>query len=168
MSQPKTKLLPSVRANMRLRHYSPRTESAYVDWIRRFVRYHGTVHPSGLGATHVREYLRHLAVERKVAASTQSQARAALLFLYRDILDQPIEEPGKIPRARAPIRIPVVLTAVEVGAVLERLTGVYRRSEFCCTAEGCGYWSALRRESRTWIWNNASCGCGVAREQRIA
>lgn len=97
-----------------------------MDWIRRFVLYHGTVHPSGLGATHVREYLRHLAVERKVAASTQSQARAALLFLYRDILDQPIEELGKIPRARAPIRIPVVLTAIEVGAVLERLTGVYR------------------------------------------
>ncbi len=62
VSQPKTKLLQSVRANMRLRHYSPRTESTYVDWIRRFIRYHGTVHPIGLGARHVREFLRHLAV----------------------------------------------------------------------------------------------------------
>lgn len=126
MAQPKTKLLHSVRANMRLRHFSPRTEAAYVDWIRRFVRFHGTVHPSELGARHVRDYLRHLAVERQVAASTQSQARAALLFLYRDVLDQPLEELGDIPRARAPVRIPVVLTAAEVGAVLEGLTGVYR------------------------------------------
>jgi len=126
MSQPKTKLLHSVRANLRLRHFSPRTEAAYVDWIRRFVHFHGTVHPSELGARQVGDYLRHLAVERHVAASTQSQARAALLFLYRDVLDQPLEDLGDIPRARGPVRIPVVLTAAEVGAVLERLTGVYR------------------------------------------
>ena len=126
MAQSKTKLLQSVRANMRLRHYSPRTEAAYIDWIKRFVRYHGTAHPSGLGARHVREYLRHLAAERKVAVSTQSQARSALLFLYRDVLDKPLEELGEIPRARAPVRIPVVLTGAEVALVLERLAGVYR------------------------------------------
>ena len=126
MPQPKTKLLQLVRSNMRLRHYSPRTEAAYVDWIKRFIHYHGTRHPSELGAAHVREYLRHLAEERRIAASTQSQARAALLFLYRDVLDRPLEELGAIPRARAPVRIPVVLTVAEVGLVLDRLPGVYR------------------------------------------
>ena len=126
MTQSKTKLLHLVRANARLRHFSPRTEAAYVDWITRFVRFHGTVHPAGLGTAHVHEFLRHLAVERKVAASTQSQARAALLFLYRDVLDRPLDELGEVPRARGPVRIPTVLTAAEVADVLSHLRGVYR------------------------------------------
>ena len=126
LTQPKTKLLQLARANMRLRHFSTRTEAAYVDWIRRFVLYHGVVHPSELGVKEVRDYLRHLAVERKVSASTQSQARAALLFLYRDVLDQPLDELGDVPRARGAVRIPVVLTPTEVAAVLGRLRGVYR------------------------------------------
>ena len=125
MTQPKTKLLQLVRSNMRLRHFSPRTEAAYIDWITRFIHHNGTVHPSELGASEVEEYLRYLAVERKVAASTQSQARAALLFLYRDVLDTPLDELGEVPRARGPLRIPVVLTAAEVAAVLGHLRGVY-------------------------------------------
>jgi integron integrase len=125
-SQPKTSLLQAVRTNIRLRHYSSRTEQAYVDWIRRYVRYHGTVHPRTLGPDDVRDFLRHLAVEAKVAASTQAQARAAILFLYRDVLDQPMGELGEIPRARAPLRIPIVLTPGEVSAVLSQLHGVYR------------------------------------------
>ena len=115
-----------MRANLRLRHYSPRTESTYVDWIRRFVRYHGTVHPAGLGERDVRDFLRHLAVDVKVAQSTQTQARAALLFLYRHVLDRPLEDLGAVPRARAPLRIPVVLTRDEVGLVLGKLEAVYR------------------------------------------
>ena len=126
MTQPKTKLLQLVRANMRLRHFSPRTEAAYIDWITRFIRHHGTVHPGSLGAPEVREYLRYLAVDRRVAASTQSQARAAILFLYRDVLDIPLDDLGEIPRARAPVRIPVVLSAAEVAEVLRHLRGVYR------------------------------------------
>ena len=111
---------------MRLRHFSPRTESAYIDWIRRYVRYHGTVHPAELGPSHIHAFLGHLAIDRGVAASTQGQARAALLFLYHDVLGRPIAELGEVPRARGPIRIPVVLTVSEVGAVLQRLSGVYR------------------------------------------
>ena len=137
LTQPKTKLLQSVRANMRLRHYSPRTEATYVDWIRRFVRYHGTVHPAELGERDVREFLRHLAVDVKVAQSTQTQARAALLFLYRYVLDRPLEDLGAVPRARAPLRIPVVLTPDEVGLVLGKLEGVYRLLGLLCTGEGC-------------------------------
>jgi integron integrase len=124
--QSKTKLLQSLRTNMRLRHYSARTEATYVDWVRRFVRYHGMRHPSQLGVDAVREYLRHLAEERNVAASTLSQARAAILFVYRDVLDAPLEDLGQIPRARTPARIPVVLTPREVALVLQRLRGVYR------------------------------------------
>ena len=111
---------------MRLRHYSPRTEAAYVDWIKRYVRHHGMIHPSELGPSEVREYLRHLAADRRVAASTQSQARAALLFLYREVLGRQLEEMGEIPRARGPVRIPVVLTSAEVAEVLGHLSGRYR------------------------------------------
>ncbi len=120
----KTKLLHSLRANLRLRHFSPRTEAAYVAWVRRFVRYHGLRHPAERGAPEVVRFLTHLAVERRVAASTQSQALAALLFLYRDVLGQPLEGLGRIPRARAPVVLPVVLTRAEVQQVLARLGGV--------------------------------------------
>lgn len=81
--QQKTKLLHSLRANLRLRHFSPRTEEAYVSWVRRFVRYHGLRHPRELGEREVVSHLTHLAVERQVSLSTQGQAFAALLFLYR-------------------------------------------------------------------------------------
>ena len=121
--QSKTKLLRSLRTNLRLRHYSPRTEAAYVDWVRRFVRYHGMRHPRELGADGVRDYLRHLAEDRRVAAATMNQARAAILFMYRDVLGQPLDGmSGIVPRA--PVRIPVVLTPSEVAAVLGQLRRV--------------------------------------------
>ena len=82
--QQKTELLSSSRANLRLRHFSPRTEEAYVSWVRRFVRYHGLRHPAELGEREVVGFLTHLSVERRVSASTQGQALAALLFLYRE------------------------------------------------------------------------------------
>ena len=79
-------MLTQVRAKIRLKHYSIRTEQAYADWIRRYVLFHGKRHPSALGAAEVEAFLTHLAVEGNVAASTQNQAKSALLFLYREVL----------------------------------------------------------------------------------
>jgi integron integrase len=121
--QQKPKLVHSLRANLRLRHFSPRTEEAYVSWVRRFVRFHGLRHPEELGEREVVSFLTHLSVERRVAPSTQAQALAALLFLYREVLGRPLEGLGRIPRARAPVRLPVVLTRPEVQLVLGRLEG---------------------------------------------
>jgi len=122
--QQKPKLLHSLRANLRLRHFSPRTEEAYVSWVRRFVRFHGLRHPGELGGERqVVSFLTYLTVERGVASSTQGQALAALLFLYRDVLGRPLEGLGTIPRARAPVRLPVVLTRREVQRVLAGLGG---------------------------------------------
>ncbi|MBI2538036.1 MAG: phage integrase N-terminal SAM-like domain-containing protein, partial [Gemmatimonadetes bacterium] len=121
--QQKTKLLHSLRANLRLRHFSPRTEEAYVSWVRRFVRFHGLRHPAELGEREVVGFLTHLSVERRVSASTQGQALAALLFLYREVLGRPLAGLGAIPRARAPVRLPVVLTRQEVERVLAGLKG---------------------------------------------
>lgn len=122
--QQNTKLLPSLRSNLRLRHYSPRTEEAYVAWVRRFVRFHGLRHPGELGEREVVGFLSHLREERGVSAATQAQALAALGFLYRDVLGRPLEEVGKIPRPRAPVRLPVVLTQEEVGRVLGGMRGM--------------------------------------------
>ena len=121
--QSKTKLLHSVRSIARLRHFSPRTEEAYVAWVKRFVRFHGIRHPAELGEPEVLAFLTHLAVSRRVAASTQAQALAALLFLYKDVLDRPLARLGTLPRGRAPIRLPVVLSREEVGRVLAGLSG---------------------------------------------
>lgn len=124
--QPKPKLLHSLRANLRLRHFSPRTEEAYTAWVRRYVRYHGLRHPGELGEAEVRAFLTHLAVERHVAPSTQGQALAALLFLYREVLRKPLEALGRVPRARPPLRLPVVLGREEVARVLGVLEGALR------------------------------------------
>ncbi len=121
--QPKSALLQAVRNNLRLRHCSPRTESAYLGWIRRYVRFCGLRHPRELGLHEVRGFLTHLAVAGQLSQSTVSQARAALLFLYRQVLG--IELPGvdRLPTGRRPVRLPVVLTRGEVGVVLRRMTG---------------------------------------------
>src|SRR3989454_5540284 len=84
-SAPRT-LLGRLRAALRARHYSPRTEQAYVAWVRRYVQFHGRRHPAELGATEVQAFLTHLAERRRVSASTQNQAAAALLFLYEAVL----------------------------------------------------------------------------------
>jgi integron integrase len=121
MSPPK--LLDQVRIAARTRHLSPRTEKAYVGWIRRFIRHHGLRHPRDLNATHVREFLEHLAVTDQVAASTQNQALSALLFLYRAVLRIELGPLGPVVRARRPRRLPAVLTRNEVSLVLAQLHG---------------------------------------------
>lgn len=115
------RLLASLREAIRLRHYSPRTERAYRHWVIRFVRFHGTRHPRELGGAEVERFLKDLAVRGRVSASTQNQARAALLFLYREVLRAPLTQ--AMVRARGPTRLPVVLTRGEVRAVLARLDG---------------------------------------------
>jgi integron integrase len=104
-------------------HYSLHTERAYCRWIKRFVRFHGTVHPRHLDASHVRMFLNHLARERQVAASTQNQALSALLFLYDKVLHADLGPIEAIERAQRPRRLPVVLTRAEAHAVLNRMRG---------------------------------------------
>lgn len=119
------RLLDQVSERCRVKHYSLRTEQAYVQWIRRFILFHGKRHPRDLGAPEVERFLTHLAVSGKVAAATQNQALAAILFLYRDVLAIELPWLDGITRAKKPPRLPVVLTHEEVKALLARLDGVY-------------------------------------------
>ena len=122
----KPKLLDRVRAAIRTRHYSRRTEKAYVGWIRRFILFHDKRHPDEMGAPEITRFLSSLAVDSQVSASTQTQALSALLFLYRDVLGRELAWIDGIVRARRPKRLPVVLTREEVRAVLEELQGTPR------------------------------------------
>ena len=119
------RLLEKVRECIRARHYSLRTEDAYVDWIRRYVRYHGRRHPRELGASHVGAFLSSLANERKVSASTQNQALAALLFLYRHVLEIDLPWLEDVTRAKRPKRLPTVLTRAEAHALLGQMEGMH-------------------------------------------
>ena len=106
-----------------MRHYSLRTESVYVDWVRRFIFFHGKRHPRGLGAAEVGAFLSHLATERGVSASTQNQAKAALLFLYKEVLVVDLPWLGEVVQARASRRLPVVLNPAEVLKLLDEMDG---------------------------------------------
>ena len=117
------KLLARMRRVLRTAHYSPRTEAVYVAWVRRFVRFHGLRHPDRLREAEVVAFLTHLATECRVSASTQQQALSALLLLYRDVLGRPLGDLGSVLKARAPTRLPVVLSRGEVQRVLEELAG---------------------------------------------
>jgi len=119
------RLLDQVRGKIRLKHYSIRTEQAYVDWIKRFVLHFDKRHPDEMGAREVEVFLTHLAVQGRVAAATQNQAKAALLFLYREVLEQDLPWLQNVEQAKAPKRLPVVLTQDEVQAVLSRLSGTH-------------------------------------------
>jgi integron integrase len=114
------RLLDLVRTRLRTLHYSKRTEEAYVGWLVRFIRFHGLKHPSVLGGPDVERFLSYLATERNVAASTQNQAFAAILFLYKHILDRALP-PLNAVRAKRPQRLPVVLSRNEVRRVLAEL-----------------------------------------------
>ena len=117
------KLLDQVRDLIRLKHYSIRTEQAYLGWIRRFILFHHKRHPKEMGKTEIEAFLTHLAVQENVAASTQNQAMNAILFLYRHVLKQDLGWLEDVTRAKRPARLPVVLTVQEVQAVLARLDG---------------------------------------------
>ena len=123
MAQP-PKLLDQVQELLRIKHYALRTEEAYVNWIRRFILFHNKRHPREMGTPEIRAFLAHLATEGNVAASTQNQALAAILFLYRELLHQELD-PLDLDaiRAQKPKRLPTVLTRAEVQKVLALLTG---------------------------------------------
>ncbi len=117
------KLLDQLREALRVRHYSPRTEATYRQWVKRFIFFHNVRHPAEMAEPEINAFLTHLAVKHKVSASTQNQALSALLFLYRHVIGREVGELGEIIRARKPKRLPVVLTREEVRAVLENLSG---------------------------------------------
>ena len=117
--------LRSVREAIRVRHFSIRTEEAYVQWVKRFILFHGKRHPTQMGEAEVAAFLTHLAVEGGVASSTQNQALNALVFLYKRVLGRPLGECVGIVYAKRPQRIPLVLTPAEVGRILANLKGVY-------------------------------------------
>jgi integrase len=116
-------LLDQVRDVIRVKHYSIRTEQAYLHWIRRYILFHGKRHPSELGSEHLSTFLTHLAVRGNVAASTQNQALNAILFLYREVLKQNLPWVESVQRAKRPQHLPVVLTRAEIKHLLAQLEG---------------------------------------------
>ena len=118
-----SELMSQMHSALRSRHYSRRTEQAYCLWVRRFVRFHGIRHPAHMAEPEVNAFLTHLAVDKQVSASTQTQALSALLFLYRHVIGREVGELTDLIRARKPKRLPVVLTRDEVKAVLGELDG---------------------------------------------
>jgi integron integrase len=120
------RLLELVRAALRTRHYSARTEKAYIGWIRRFIFFHEKRHPETMGEAEIGAYLSYLASDAKVSASTQNQALAALLFLYQEVLGRKLEWLGDLVHAKRPAHVPVVLSRDEARAVLSCLDGVPR------------------------------------------
>lgn len=119
------KLLDQVRDKIRVKHYSIRTETQYLQWIRRFILFHGKRHPREMSAPEVEAFLSHLATVGNVSASTQNQALSALLFLYREVLGIDLPWMDTMVRAKKPRRLPVVLSRAEVSRVLERMDGTY-------------------------------------------
>ncbi len=124
MPQPR-KLLDQVRDAIRLKHYSIRTEQAYVDWITRYILFHHKRHPKEMGVPEIQDFLTHLAVNLNVSASTQNQALCALLFLYREVLHQDLG-PIDALRAQKPKRLPTVLTRDEVQRLIAQMSGTHQ------------------------------------------
>jgi integrase len=122
----KPKLLDQVRGVIRRKHYSIRTEKVYCDWIKRFILFHKKRHPADMAEAEITAFLTHLAVQANVAASTQNQALSALLFLYKEVLQQKIGWLDQVERAKKPARLPVVLTRAEVRSIFVQLHGTMK------------------------------------------
>jgi len=125
-SQKPKKLLDQVREALRTKHYSHRTEQTYVDWIKRYIIFHKKQHPNNLGVEEIREFIAHLATERKVAASTQNQALSSILFLYRTVLQKEIDLLPELTNPSRPKRVPIVLTHAEAVSIINAMHGVPR------------------------------------------
>src|SRR5678816_2553169 len=121
----KPRLLDHLREAIRVRHYSYRTETQYVAWVRRYILFHGKRHPRELAGPEVESFLTHLATDRNVAAATQAQALAAILFLYKHVLKLDLPWLGNVVRASRPKRLPLVLSRSEVRRVLAELEEPY-------------------------------------------
>ena len=118
------RFLDQLREQLRVRHYSLRTEDAYVDWARRFILFQGKRHPREMGAPEVQAFLSHLAVDRGVSPSTQNQAKAALLFMYRQVLEKDLPWMNEVVQAKRQPRLPIVLTPGEVRVLFDQMEGV--------------------------------------------
>ena len=119
----KPRLLDQVRHVIRCKHHSIRTEQTYLEWIKRFIYFNDRKHPKDLGTGHISAFLTHLAVQRKVAASTQNQALCALVFLYKEVIKKDVGQLDDLIRAKRPSKLPVVFTHKEVRAILIQLDG---------------------------------------------
>ncbi len=123
---PELRLMDQVQQVLRYHHYAYRTEQTYCDWIMRYIRYHGSkTHPRKMGKKEIEAFLSHLAVQQKVAASTQRQALNAIVFLYKKVLDIPVDEKLEPVRAKRHRRPPVVMAQSEVASVLGHMQGVH-------------------------------------------
>ncbi len=120
------KLLDRVRWQLRARHYSIRTEEAYIHWVRRFILFHHKRHPDEMGEKEISDFLSHLVVEKNVSASTQNQAFSALLFLYQEVLDHKLPFIDQVERPKRPAKVPVVFTGPEAQKVIAQLSGDHR------------------------------------------
>ncbi len=138
------KLLDRVRAAIRARHYSIRTEEAYIGWIRRFILFHKKRHPAEMGESEINQFLTHLAVREDVAASTQNQALSALLFLYQAVLEKELDRLDGVVHAKKPKRLPVVLRREEVRSLLDRMSGTPRLVGLLLYGAGLRLMEALR------------------------
>jgi integron integrase len=125
-SEPPKKLLDQVREVIRIKHYSYRTEETYVHWIKRYILFHNMRHPREMGKAEIEAFLSHLAVAGQVAANTQNQAFHSIMFLYRDVLNLPLDGSVNALRAKRPQRLPTVLTRQETQAVIAQLSGTYQ------------------------------------------
>lgn len=121
----KPKLLDQLRDRIRLKHYSRRTEDVYLDWAKRYILYHNKRHPQEMGKKEIEGFLTYLATERQVAAATQNQAKAALQFLYKEVLEIQLPWLDEVEQAKKPKRLPVVLTEKEVHSLLAHVPQAY-------------------------------------------
>ena len=147
-----------MRAEIRVRHYSIRTEQTYIDWVRRYIFFHDKRHPQDMGAAEVQAFLSHLAVARNVSASTQNQAKAALLFLYRQVLGIELPWLDEVIAAKAARHLPVVLTPVEARKLLEAMSGTTGLIASLLYGTACVEQGWARRgESAGCVMNNVLC-----------
>lgn len=148
MDDGKPKLLDQLRQQIRVRNYSIRTETVYAEWAKRYIRFHLYRHPAEMGAAESEAFLTHLAVKRDVSASTQNQALAALLFLYKEVLKLDLPWLQGVVRAKKPKRLPVVLSQDEVALLLERMQGVQRLVANLLYGSGLRLLEALRLRAK--------------------
>ena len=163
------RLLDRLRMTLRVRHYSPRTETCYLDWTERFIRFHGLRHPKDMGAAEVSPFLTDLAVNGHVAASTQNQALNALVFLYTQVLELDLGRLDAV-RARRPKYLPTVLAPEEWRKFWQQWrapAAPFSSWPNCCTAPACAVRNALNCASTISTCSAAKSSCGTAREPRI-
>lgn len=149
--RPKPKPLDQMRERIRAKHYSIRTEEAYVQWIRSFTLFHDKRHPREMGGTGINAFLSSLAVDRHVSASTRNQALCAILFLHKEVLGRDIDLPEGLIRAKRPQRLPVVLTKEEVRPLLGHMADLPRMMAYPLYGAGLRLMECVRLRVRTYM-----------------